>query len=203
MRLQRPGHATVVAYLALVVALGGSAYAIEKVGSRDVTNDSLRSKDLRDEHGVRNRDVSDETLTGRAIRETTLDARGFSAFAHNGTGGCDPNGLTPTVCADARIELPRAARIMMIGTGGLFSQGQAAQSTCEVQVDGRSAGEISPGEVSSDNTDVAATEAFATTGLSDVLSAGPHTVALKCNQRAGDVQISQPFIAAIALGAEP
>jgi len=203
MRLQRPGHATVVAYLALLVALGGSAYAVTKVGSRDIANDSIRSKDLRDEHGVRGRDVSEESLTGREVREKTLDARGFSAVAHNGTGGCDPDSLNPTVCAEATIQLPRAARIMMIGTGGLYSDGGPAQGTCQVEYDGRFSGDISPGEVSTDNTDAAATEAFATTGLSSILPSGPHTVALKCNQRVGDVEISQPFIAAIALGAEP
>ena len=203
MRLQRPSHATVVAYLALIVGLGGSAYAVKKVGSREIANDSIRSKDLRDEHGVRGRDVSEESLTGREVRERTLDAEGFSAVAHNGTGGCDPNGPTPTTCADATIELPRAARILMIGTGGLYSDGGPAQSTCQVEYDGRFSGDISPGEVAADNTDAAATEAFAVTGLSTVLPAGPHTVTLACNQRMGDVQISQPFIAAIALGAEP
>ena len=203
MRLQRPSHATVVAYLALIVALGGSAYAVSKVGSRDIANDSIRSKDLRDEHGVRGRDVSEESLTGREVHERTLDAEGFSALAHNGTGGCDPDGLTPTVCAAATVDFPRPARVLVIGTGGLFSESGAAESTCELEVDGRFVGDISPGEATTDNTGPAATEAFATTGLSGILAAGPHTVALKCDQRRGDVRISQPIIAAIALGAEP
>ena len=33
MKFRVPSHATVVAYLALFVAIGGSAYAVSKVGS--------------------------------------------------------------------------------------------------------------------------------------------------------------------------
>ena len=57
MKLRRPTHATVVAYLALLVALGGSAYAVSKVRTSDlqrgavtgvkVRNHSIGAKDLK------------------------------------------------------------------------------------------------------------------------------------------------------------
>jgi hypothetical protein len=47
-RLKRPGHSTVVSYLALFVALGGTtAYAANTVGSKDVINESLVSRDIK------------------------------------------------------------------------------------------------------------------------------------------------------------
>jgi len=44
---RRPRHGTVVAYVALFVALGGSAYAAATIGSAQVVDDSLRSVDLK------------------------------------------------------------------------------------------------------------------------------------------------------------
>jgi hypothetical protein len=57
----RPNHATVVAYLALFVALGGTAYAAATIGSAEVINNSLLSED-----------VKDATLTGGDLREGTI-----------------------------------------------------------------------------------------------------------------------------------
>jgi hypothetical protein len=70
-----------------------------------------------------------------------------------------------------------------------------------VKFDGQLAGDIAPGEAATDNTDVGAAESFAATGLTIVLPAGPHSLTLECNQVFGDARISQPSIAAIAVGA--
>ncbi len=52
-----------VAYLALFVALGGSAYAAATIGSAEVIDNSLRSEDLRNGQ-VRSGDIRDDTVTG-------------------------------------------------------------------------------------------------------------------------------------------
>jgi hypothetical protein len=76
----------VVAYVALFVALGGTAYAAGTIGSADVIDNSLVSADLRDGAAVRSADVVDDTsgaglkgvdiapdtLTGADIAESTL-----------------------------------------------------------------------------------------------------------------------------------
>jgi formylglycine-generating enzyme required for sulfatase activity len=49
IRSYRPSHATVVAYLALFVALGGSSYAAIKVTSKNVVNNSLTGADVKNE----------------------------------------------------------------------------------------------------------------------------------------------------------
>ena len=49
MKLRTPSHATVVAYLALFVAIGGSAYAVSKIGSAQIENRSIKGKDVADD----------------------------------------------------------------------------------------------------------------------------------------------------------
>ena len=60
---RRPTHATAVAYLALFVALGGSAYAVSvgTIGSRELRDNDVRGKDIRD-HNVRARDINQRSL---------------------------------------------------------------------------------------------------------------------------------------------
>jgi hypothetical protein len=78
----RDRHATVVAYLALLVALSGSAYAVATVDSKDVVDGSLKSVDLEDNKGVTSADVRNDNsgggLIGADIKEKTLD-RGVNA----------------------------------------------------------------------------------------------------------------------------
>jgi hypothetical protein len=62
-----------VAYLALFVALGGSAYAAAKIDSGDVENNSLKSGDLKNGKAVKGADVKPDSLTGAQINERTLD----------------------------------------------------------------------------------------------------------------------------------
>jgi hypothetical protein len=47
-RLRKPTHGTVVAYLALFVALGGTAYAANTIGSADIIDESILSADIKD-----------------------------------------------------------------------------------------------------------------------------------------------------------
>jgi hypothetical protein len=201
MKFGRPSHPTVVAYLALISALGGSAYAASKIGSQDVANNSLRSKDFRDD-AVTGRDVRNDKITGRDVREATLDASEFSAVGAGGGGVCDPSSATPTVCAEATIKLPQASRVLVIGTGGFFSEGGESRSLCEVRLDNHSVGAATPGEDGDDSTSAGASDGFAITGLAGPASPGTHSVTLYCNQVVGDARISQPIIAAIAVGAE-
>ena len=56
-----PSHSTVVAYLALFVAVGGSAYAVTQVDSGDIRNRSIQGKD-----------VASDALGGKQINEAKL-----------------------------------------------------------------------------------------------------------------------------------
>lgn len=64
-------HATIVAYLALFVALGGVAYGVAtgSIDSRELKNNTIRGKDVRD-NGLTGKDV--KALTGADIDESSL-----------------------------------------------------------------------------------------------------------------------------------
>jgi hypothetical protein len=86
---RRPSHGTVVAYLALFVALGGSAYAVNTVNSSDIVDGQVKSVDVGqneigsadvkdnslntfDVHSFLGVDVVDGSLTGADIGDATL-----------------------------------------------------------------------------------------------------------------------------------
>ena len=68
--------------IAIFIALSGTAYAANKIDSddikagavksRQIANDAVRSKDLKDGTAVKSRDVKDNTLTGQDIDESSL-----------------------------------------------------------------------------------------------------------------------------------
>jgi hypothetical protein len=81
-RISNHVRSNVIAYLALFVALSGTAYAAGKVGSKDIKtgavkskqigDDQVKSKDLRDGKAVKSRDVKDDSLTAADIDESTF-----------------------------------------------------------------------------------------------------------------------------------
>jgi hypothetical protein len=83
--------ANVVSVIALFVALGGVAYAVDTVGSADVINNSLRSADLKDDAAVQSADVRDDTLSngGLAAADLKPDSVGTSEAADNSLTGND------------------------------------------------------------------------------------------------------------------
>ena len=46
-KLRRPSHATVVAYVALFVALGGTGYAAATIGANDIKDDAVRTRHIK------------------------------------------------------------------------------------------------------------------------------------------------------------
>jgi hypothetical protein len=75
-KLRRPGHATVVAYLALFVALGGSAYAVKQlpkksVGAKQLKKNSVTTAKIRNQ-AVTAAKIRNGTLTGAQIDVSTL-----------------------------------------------------------------------------------------------------------------------------------
>lgn len=64
-------YANVVGTLALFVALGGTSYAVIKVDSGEIVDNSVRSKDIRD-RTLRGRDVRRNSVGGGVIKERSL-----------------------------------------------------------------------------------------------------------------------------------
>ena len=71
-QIRRPSHATLVAYLGLFVALGGTgAYAANTIGSGDVINESLLSEDIKNGE-VRNPDLRSGSVSSRVAANGSL-----------------------------------------------------------------------------------------------------------------------------------
>ncbi len=78
-----------VGLLALLVAMGGSAYAAGTVSSRDVVDGSLKTQDLKD-GTVQGRDLEPNSLKGVHIDESTVTDRVAQAAV---VGGMEPRML--------------------------------------------------------------------------------------------------------------
>jgi hypothetical protein len=195
-------YANVVATLALLLALGGGAYAIGRVSSREIVNGTIKSVDLRNRKAVRAADVKRNGLRGRQIDEGTLDASRFAPVAGSGPGDCNPASAASFMdCAQAKLKLPHEARVLIVATGDQESVGGPAQAICQIRIDHRVHGlPGQPGEEARDNTSSTATNGFARTVVTpDPLARGTHHVALACKEFTGDVRIDVPTIAAIAI----
>jgi hypothetical protein len=204
MRIRRHlSYANVTATLALFVALGGGAYAVSKVNSRDIANDSVRSVDLKNRKAVKGIDVKRNTLTGRQISETTLNAERFAPLVGDETVDCNPSSTTAfTTCVTTTLRLKERSRVLAIATGNQESVGGPARAICDVRIDGDpQALAVQPGEETSDNTSGTATNGFARTVVTSArLARGRHKVALACKEFTGNTRIDVPTIAAIGIG---
>jgi hypothetical protein len=76
----RFNHATVVAYLALFLALGGVSYGVAtgSIDSREIKNNNVRSKDIRD-NNLQSRDIRNGTVKSIDVGNGSLMAADFAA----------------------------------------------------------------------------------------------------------------------------
>jgi len=102
----RLSYSNVTATAALFIALGGTSYAVIRVDSGDVVNNSLRSTDLRN-NSVRSRDVRDHTLRPRDLRRNGL---GGGAVKENALGrvplAANAERLGGSPASDLRVQCP-------------------------------------------------------------------------------------------------
>ncbi len=153
-------YSNVIATAALFIALGGTSYAVIRVDSRDVVNNSLRSTDVRND-SLRSRDIRDRTLRARDVK---LDALGGGAVKESALGqvprATNADHVGGLTAQELRVRCPSDTR----AKGGACVEQAArppasffgASSTCEnagrglptmPQLDGfaRSQGPLTPG----------------------------------------------------------
>jgi hypothetical protein len=120
----RPSYANVAATLAVFLALGGTSYAVLRVGSDDVIDNSLRSRDVRNggllgrdlrNRSVQARDVRRDSLGGGVIKESALGAVPRAANAERLGGAsaqdlrvkCPPDTLSKAgICIETSPRSP-------------------------------------------------------------------------------------------------
>src|SRR3954453_16099558 len=95
-RRSRPSHATVVAYLALFVALGGSGYAAVEINGGDIKDRTIIAKK-----------VKKDALTGTEIKESKLGRVPSAANAANGSklGGRPASAYAPSGCPAGMVKV--------------------------------------------------------------------------------------------------
>ena len=188
----RLSYSNVVATIALFISLGAGAYAAgigpNQVKSRHIDDGTIKSRDVKDQ-GLLGRDIHNETLDFKEIREDRLDVSQFANVVGNG-GFCDPSTPAFVDCASVVATVEQTSNLMVIASGGQSSQNGAASGNCQVAIDGAVLVGGSPGEASSDNSEVDATNGFALTGVGKSVRPGSHTVSLQCNQLSGDTLIA-------------
>jgi hypothetical protein len=173
--MKMPSHTTVVAYLSLFVAIGGSAYAVANIGSSEIKN-----------HSVRGKDVARNTLAGAEIDESKLS--GPIAAGTEQSGTCDPLPGTPVDCSDRTITLPRKSALLILATA---SKAAGGSGVCSMALDGF--------ESNGQFFDAATRDGFGLTKVTSPLPSGDHSVSLRCTESSSDFRLDNPTIAAVAV----
>ena len=197
-------YANVMATIAVFISLGAGAYAIGigDVRSRHLADGTIKSRDVGD-RALFGRDIHDETISTRQVREDRLEASQF-ARVESGAGSCDPAGPAFVTCASVSVGAEQPSDLLIFGTGG--QSGSVAleevSGRCELAVDGVAIPEsfVDPGGTDASHNDASRANGFATTAVAPSASPGSHTVAMRCNETAGDTFI-EAKISVLALDA--
>jgi hypothetical protein len=114
--------ANVTSVVALIVALGGTAYAAATIGSAEIIDNSVASVDLRN-GDVRTADVRDDGLTGADVDELSLGIVRRAAQANNANtlDGEDFSSLRVQTVINALGPLPRESTFQTHGGDVLIS----------------------------------------------------------------------------------
>lgn len=177
-------YSNIVSSLALFLALGGGAAyaAANTIGSDDVIDESLLS-----------RDIKDASLTNSDLGVAIRSARQPSA---NQCG----RATTFRDCVGVTVDLPRPQRLLLIASGEWESAANnQAEGQCALKVDdgslrgNRKFGEIATAPSSPFN--------LAMNTVTGVVPAGAHRVALTCRTTNGTMkQVRNADVSVVAVG---
>ena len=231
MRGRFSGHirSNVVAYIALFVALGGTAWAGATIGSQDVIDESLRSEDLMNNAAVRSPDVRNDTepggglgaldlapgsvgssevingsIGGADVNEASLGQMPEAAIGGTGrwntTGGeCDPESKSFVTCTFVTLNLPRQTRVLVNGR---------IRASTEIDSDlglGDCVLATSQGVIGGTDTRVVVEDSniehIPLTAVSALVGPGPVDFGVECNQLEsfGAIRYSDMAVSAVAL----
>ena len=134
--VRRPRHATVVAYLALFIALGGSAYAASKVGTRDLKPNAVTSPKIRN-GAIRASDVQAFAIRSERVNvpagapngsvDAVAECRKNERLVAGGGGwGARPPGDLPTLVGSA----PAGAAWQVTGATSASANTLIASAIC-------------------------------------------------------------------------
>lgn len=206
LHLSRPSPAMVVAVVALVFAMGGTALAVvglngkQKRQVRSLANQQINKR-------ASGLSVAKAKSANQADNADTVGNAAVSSFTigRSTTGSCDPASTAFVDCGTVKLDLPRSGRILIVATAGFDGANSATgyRGDCRLTADGTVVGpQVSNG--SSTGTGVGFNgNQQATTALSAVtgpLQAGTHDLSLTCNQAGGSVEFASSSVTALMVG---
>ncbi len=215
--------ANVISVLALFIALGGGALAVQvakknSVNSKSIRNNSIRSADIR-KGQVRSSDIGDGQVGSADIGDgqvgsadvadgslsaTDIDVASLGDATTGSTkqklAACTQTLTSYQQCVSMEVTLERGGRIYATADGSADSGSGSVPvgvNTCRLTVDGTP---FTGGFVIA--SDFSPGEAFSFSGVTENLGAGPHSVQVECkgNGTLPGPRIFSPTLTTLELG---
>jgi hypothetical protein len=120
---RRPSHATLVAYLALALALStGTAYAANTIGSSDIIDDSILSADVHNGTLVAG-DLAKNTIGTGRVQDNSLTLTDIAGV--DAQGAVSLSGIPDGRCSQVSLLIggAKAGDVPLVTTGGAIQNG--------------------------------------------------------------------------------
>lgn len=115
---KRPSPSLVISLLALFVALGGSAYAASKIGTKNIKNNAITSAKIK-KNAVTTVKIRNGAVTGAKIRAATLGTVPSATNATNATHAATADSATHAATADSARSAVNATNFSRYFNTGL------------------------------------------------------------------------------------
>lgn len=130
LKLGRPGHATVVAYLALFIALGGGAYAASlgknSVGTKQLKKNSVTTAKIKNAAvtsaklaggAVGGAQLLDNAVTGAKVQDGSLTGADINQASLNSVRAANVTGIAMNANCSPVVPFPSGVSATTAGTG--------------------------------------------------------------------------------------
>ncbi len=220
-----------VALVALVVALGGTAYAATKlppksVGTKQLKTGAVTAKKIAGgavgsdavlDNSIGGADIEESTLQG--INATTLEGQSISGLSSIGRStpppepGCtdDQHISGGQVCGSIAINVPRTARLLVMISGNVSATALDDDTGPGSGTDGPTAvlggcSALVDGDIATTASTLlrtaGASDSISGAAVTDPVAAGAHTLAVSCRELDGDADFGDVRASAITLSAD-
>lgn len=198
---ERLTFANLMSCVAVFIALGGSALALKanSVGSRAIKNDAVKGRDVKNE-SLKGADLETNAIGSREIEEAAFDLEPFVKLGST-SNACNPESVSFVPCGSLTLG-PTEPSQALVTAGGTQSGAAGATGECRLTAPGTdNLADASVGDPA--GRAINAGNGFAITAATDparLLSPGPNTFRILCNQTSSaDVEFSTT-LSVVALG---
>jgi hypothetical protein len=207
-------YANVMATVAVLLALGGGAYAAFRLPANSVRSQNIVSGQ------VKTSDIGSGAITSGKVKNGSLRTSDFGPAilglepigrTATSSGICEDNDHTGADCVTLPFALPSDGRVLVIATGGVVAvhlddptgAGSLQDATdrttgdCRVRLDGSETGLFQHYAIFSNG----ATNHVSMAAVTDVVPAGTHSFVLHCSESDGEIAWQDLSLSAVRLGA--